>query len=380
MRSRPAYLACALYVPTEHAGARCKQKSSAPQDRFSFLSLNIEELGYYGLLVAYETEPTTFYSGSAAKHSTPAISQDVPKDLSVLLNCDLKRYERVVARATSKVDIDEDGYTGIPTCSSRQMRLTPLANHISVSLTAYSHTSLAKPRATIHLSITGLATVPSGHGRFFSPMEITDGRKTMLEDWRTQIHEKRTLVMRWIKVNRIYYLADNTLEVLNSQDPVTGGGKYDEKETQRQGNTPARQPYGQIPDLGPGSTKLKYSLRIQKHLRTQSEDLTTTAPPIPTSRHNTQASPLELFGSYRESKIPPYQRVHKVGKVQQITDHRGTPSVSRCLGAVGNLDPAILQILLIPLHHRMVFEDYAEWCAQMEELEQVERLSQEFGV
>ncbi|KAF4142833.1 hypothetical protein GN958_ATG07970 [Phytophthora infestans] len=30
------------------------RKSSAPQDRFSFLSLNIEELGYYGLLVAYE--------------------------------------------------------------------------------------------------------------------------------------------------------------------------------------------------------------------------------------------------------------------------------------------------------------------------------------
>ncbi|KAF4128825.1 hypothetical protein GN958_ATG21981 [Phytophthora infestans] len=35
--------------------------------------------------------------------------------------------------------------------------------------------------------------------------------------------------------------------------PVTGGGKYDAKELQRQGNTPARQPYGQIHDLGPGS-------------------------------------------------------------------------------------------------------------------------------
>ncbi|KAF4136115.1 hypothetical protein GN958_ATG14673, partial [Phytophthora infestans] len=33
-------------------GARRKQKSSTQQDRFSFLSLNIEELGYYGLLAA----------------------------------------------------------------------------------------------------------------------------------------------------------------------------------------------------------------------------------------------------------------------------------------------------------------------------------------
>ncbi|KAF4131496.1 hypothetical protein GN958_ATG19312 [Phytophthora infestans] len=55
------------------------------------------------------------------------------------------------------------------------------------------------------------------------------------------------------QVNRIYYLVGYTLGALNSQDPVTGGGKYDAKELQRQGNTPARQPYGQIHDLGPGS-------------------------------------------------------------------------------------------------------------------------------
>ncbi|EEY69673.1 uncharacterized protein PITG_19292 [Phytophthora infestans T30-4] len=42
-------------------------------------------------------------------------------------------------------------------------------------------------------------------------------------------------------------------EALNFQDPVTGGGKYDAKELQRQGNTPVMQPYGQIHDLGPGS-------------------------------------------------------------------------------------------------------------------------------
>ncbi|KAF4136967.1 hypothetical protein GN958_ATG13846 [Phytophthora infestans] len=52
---------------------------------------------------------------------------------------------------------------------------------------------------------------------------------------------------------RIYYLVGYTLGALNFQDPVTGGGKYDAKELQRQGNTPARQPYGQIHDLGPGS-------------------------------------------------------------------------------------------------------------------------------
>ncbi|KAF4148030.1 hypothetical protein GN958_ATG02781 [Phytophthora infestans] len=55
------------------------------------------------------------------------------------------------------------------------------------------------------------------------------------------------------QVNRIYYLVGYTLGALNFQDPVTGGGKYDAKELQRQGNTPARQPYGQIHDLGPGS-------------------------------------------------------------------------------------------------------------------------------
>ncbi|KAF4133368.1 hypothetical protein GN958_ATG17440 [Phytophthora infestans] len=55
------------------------------------------------------------------------------------------------------------------------------------------------------------------------------------------------------QVSRIYYLVGYTLEVLNSQDPVTGGGKYDLKDNTKARNTPARQPYGQIHDLGPGS-------------------------------------------------------------------------------------------------------------------------------
>ncbi|KAF4148908.1 hypothetical protein GN958_ATG01902 [Phytophthora infestans] len=36
-----------------------------PCDRISFLSFSIKEIGSYGLLAAYEEEPTTCYSGSA---------------------------------------------------------------------------------------------------------------------------------------------------------------------------------------------------------------------------------------------------------------------------------------------------------------------------
>ncbi|KAG3151213.1 hypothetical protein PI124_g13932 [Phytophthora idaei] len=51
--------------------------------------------------------------GKPAKHSASAESQqDAPESLSVLLSRDPKRYERVITRATSKYDIDEDGYTG----------------------------------------------------------------------------------------------------------------------------------------------------------------------------------------------------------------------------------------------------------------------------
>ncbi|KAF4136863.1 hypothetical protein GN958_ATG13945 [Phytophthora infestans] len=55
------------------------------------------------------------------------------------------------------------------------------------------------------------------------------------------------------QVNRIYYLVGYTLEALNSQDPVTGGGKYNAKGNAKARDTPARQPYGQIHDLGPKS-------------------------------------------------------------------------------------------------------------------------------
>ena len=153
------------------------------------------------------------------------------------------------------------------------------------------------------------------------------------------------------QVNRIYYLVGYTLEVLNSQDPVTGGGKYDLKDNTKAREHTRKATLRPDPRSRPRIHKLEYSLRIRNHPRTQSEDFPLLLHPIPTSRQDTQASPLELFGSYRESKIPPYRRVHKVRKVQQNTDHRGTPSVSRCLGAVGKLDLAISQILLIPLHH-----------------------------
>ncbi|KAI9986149.1 hypothetical protein PInf_025060 [Phytophthora infestans] len=53
--------------------------------------------------------PLLWLGGKAAKHSTSAKSrQDAPEDLFVLLNRDSKRYERVIARTTSKFDIDED--------------------------------------------------------------------------------------------------------------------------------------------------------------------------------------------------------------------------------------------------------------------------------
>ncbi|KAF4148365.1 hypothetical protein GN958_ATG02444 [Phytophthora infestans] len=52
------------------------------------------------------------------------------------------------------------------------------------------------------------------------------------------------LLVQIRQVNRIYYLVGYTLEALNSQDPVTGGGKYNAKERKGkkppQGNPTAR--------------------------------------------------------------------------------------------------------------------------------------------
>ncbi|KAG3101784.1 hypothetical protein PI124_g13552 [Phytophthora idaei] len=69
------------------------------------------------MLTAYEGDThdmLMWLGGKAAKHSSDAKSQqDAPENLSVLLKRDPKRYERVVSRATSMYDIDEDGYTSI---------------------------------------------------------------------------------------------------------------------------------------------------------------------------------------------------------------------------------------------------------------------------
>ncbi|ETL77596.1 hypothetical protein L917_21461 [Phytophthora nicotianae] len=129
MRSRPAYFACALYVPTANTGTRRKQKCSAQQDRNAFVSLNIEELGYYKFLTAFEDgdhDMLMWLGGKAAKHSATAKTQhDAPEELTVLLNRDPKRYERVIARATSKYDIDEDGYSSITDLLEQTQALDP---------------------------------------------------------------------------------------------------------------------------------------------------------------------------------------------------------------------------------------------------------------
>ncbi|KAF4127642.1 hypothetical protein GN958_ATG23166 [Phytophthora infestans] len=44
------------------------------------------------------------------------------------------------------------------------------------------------------------------------------------------------------QVNRIYYLVGYTLGALNSQDPVTGGGKYNAKERKGKGTHPQGNP------------------------------------------------------------------------------------------------------------------------------------------
>ncbi|KAF4147589.1 hypothetical protein GN958_ATG03219 [Phytophthora infestans] len=106
------------------------------------------------------------------------------------------------------------------------------------------------------------------------------------------------------QVNRIYYWVGYTLGALNSQDPVTGGGKYNAKERKGKGTHP-RATLRPDPRSRPRIHKLEYSLRIRNHPRTQSEDFPLLLHPIPASRQDTQASPLELFGSYRESRSRP---------------------------------------------------------------------------
>ncbi|GMF55500.1 unnamed protein product [Phytophthora fragariaefolia] len=87
------------------------------------------------------------------------------------------------------------------------------------------------------------------------------------------------------------------------------------------------------------------------HYTASSGRISTLLAKIPKSRQDIHSSTLGLVTSYQMSKIQPYRRVHKVNKFS--TDHgsSGDPPVSRCSGKVGKLDPAISQILLIPLHH-----------------------------
>ncbi|KAF4131832.1 hypothetical protein GN958_ATG18979 [Phytophthora infestans] len=63
----------------------------------------------------------------------------------------------------------------------------------------------------------------------------------------------RTSSVKIRQVNRIYYLVGYTLEALNFQDPVTGGGKYDLKDNTKAREHTRKATYGQIHDLGPGS-------------------------------------------------------------------------------------------------------------------------------
>ncbi|KAF4141864.1 hypothetical protein GN958_ATG08945 [Phytophthora infestans] len=113
------------------------------------------------------------------------------------------------------------------------------------------------------------------------------------------------LLVQIRQVNRIYYLVGYTLEALNSQDPVTGGGKYDLKDNTKAREHTRKATLRPDPRSRPRIHKLEYSLRIRNNPRTQSEDFPLLLHPIPMSRQDTQASPLELFGSYRESRSRP---------------------------------------------------------------------------
>ncbi|KAF4143964.1 hypothetical protein GN958_ATG06819 [Phytophthora infestans] len=65
------------------------------------------------------------------------------------------------------------------------------------------------------------------------------------------------------QVNRIYYLVGYTLEALNFQDPVTGGGKYDLKDNTKAREHTRKATLRPDPRSRPRIHKLEYSLRIR---------------------------------------------------------------------------------------------------------------------
>lgn len=120
------------------------------------------------------------------------------------------------------------------------------------------------------------------------------------------------------------------LSTLNSQDP-----RYRTRQaTERTRNTP---PLGKptSPDPDPAARSELDQVALDLDLLPGGRVKTSTLPHNPTSRQDSHPSHQDLFEVTWKSRSRPPTGTQGEHTQHKITDHRSTPSVSRCLGASG---------------------------------------------
>ncbi|KAF1787343.1 hypothetical protein GQ600_9036 [Phytophthora cactorum] len=105
MRFRLLFLLLSLYPPTENAAARRKLKTNALQARLQLLSAFVGEIGYYGLLTAFEdtVHDNLMWFGGRAANVTG----------------------KVIANARDSFEVDSHGYRSIPEMLELSQALDP---------------------------------------------------------------------------------------------------------------------------------------------------------------------------------------------------------------------------------------------------------------
>ncbi|KAF4147880.1 hypothetical protein GN958_ATG02946 [Phytophthora infestans] len=120
-----------LYPPTDNAAARRKLKASALQARLQLLSAFFEEMGYYGILTAFEDtvhDNLMWFGGRAAKHASGAnddFKSPTQEDLGVLLKRHRRRYDQVIANTLDPFEVDSSGYRSIPELLETSQAIDP---------------------------------------------------------------------------------------------------------------------------------------------------------------------------------------------------------------------------------------------------------------
>ncbi|EEY67595.1 uncharacterized protein PITG_18429 [Phytophthora infestans T30-4] len=117
---RLRFLPLALYPPSEYAAAHRKLKASAFRARLQLLSAFFEEMGYCGMLTAFEDavhDNLMLLGGRAAKNASGAdddSNSPDQEDLGVLLKRYRRRYDQAIANALDPFEVGSSDYHSIP--------------------------------------------------------------------------------------------------------------------------------------------------------------------------------------------------------------------------------------------------------------------------